>query len=36
MLPYSNGNDYLEVIAAPEGIELTKLNSDCYPTIIFE
>ena len=36
MLPYSNGVDYLEVIAAPEEIGPTKLNSDCYPTIIFE
>lgn len=36
MLPYSNAVDYLEIIAAPKGIELTKLNSDCYPVIIFE
>jgi hypothetical protein len=36
MLPYSNDVDYLEAIAAPSGITLTKLNSDCYPTIIFE
>ena len=36
MLPYSDDIDYLELIAAPEGVELTKLNSECYPTIIFE
>ena len=36
MLPYSDDVDYLELIAAPEGVELTKLNSECYPTIIFE
>ena len=36
MLPYSDDVNYLELIAAPEGVELTKLNSECYPTIIFE
>lgn len=36
MFPYSNGDDYLKVIAAPDGIELKNKNSDCYPTIIFE
>lgn len=36
MFPYSNEESYLEKIVAPEGLELTKLNSDCYPTIIFE